>query len=149
MSRHNSIAPSAVTGIHVRRADYVWPSNKDQGYTVADAKYIETAMQYFTTKYHNVIFVVCSDDIQWCQKNVQSSTHLVVYSPFSNNSSSLDLCTLAKCNHTITTVGTFSWWAGNLAGGETIYYKDFPRRGSALARSFKPGDYYLPQWTTV
>lgn len=142
------MTPSLFIGVHVRRGDYLNQNSIEKGYRTADSAYIERAMQYFTTKYHNVIFIVCSDDIQWSRKHVQSRTHLVVYSPFVDDAA-LDLCTLSKCNHTITTVGTFGWWAGNLAGGETIYYKDFPKRGSWLASLFKPGDYYMPQWITV
>ncbi|KAK2164804.1 hypothetical protein NP493_1397g00026 [Ridgeia piscesae] len=141
-------SPLQYVGIHVRRGDYLHQNSIEKGYTVADSGYIERAMSYFTTKYHNVIFVVCSDDMQWSRTHVKSRTHLVVYSPFTETAA-LDLCTLARCNHSITTVGSFSWWVGNLAGGETIYYKDFPKRGSWVASIFKPGDYYMPQWITV
>jgi galactoside 2-L-fucosyltransferase 1/2 len=57
-----------------------------------------------------------------------------------------DMAILSKCNHTIMTVGTFGWWAGFLAGGITVYFKDFPAVGSELSLGFDAGDYFLPEW---
>jgi len=50
------------------------------------------------------------------------------------------------CQHTVITVGTFGWWAGWLANGTTVYYKDWPRRGSPLAALARHADYFPPYW---
>lgn len=134
-------------GIHVRRGDLVDAYNVDRGYTVAPPGYIRKAMDYFSNKYKHVIFIVCSDDKKWTKANVGSFKHQVVFSPY--NSAAMDLCLLAKSNHTIMTVGTFGWWGAWLAGGETIYYKDFPARGSQISYGFVPSDYFYPDWIAL
>ena len=131
-------------GIHVRRGDFTDTYNVDRGYTVAPPGYIRQAMEYFSNKYKQVIFVVCSDDKKWTRANVGSKKNLVIYSPY--GSAAMDLCLLSKSNHTIMTVGTFGWWAAWLAGGETIYYKDFPAKGSQISFGFYPRDYYYQNW---
>ena len=140
--------PVQFIGVHVRRADYLADYNTDKGYTVADEKYFHLAMQHFREKLYNVIFVVCSDDREWSENALKSDEHHVVFSPYSDQPI-LDLCLLSQCNHSIISVGTFGWWGAWLAGGETIYYKNFPKPNSALDRTFKKGDYYLPTWIAV
>jgi Glycosyl transferase family 11 len=68
----------------------------------------------------------------------------VVYSP--GVSGEQDLAILSQCNHTIFTVGTFGWWAGYLAGGMTIYYKNFPAPQSQFERQFSKLDFFPPEW---
>ena len=59
----------------------------------------------------------------------------------------IHLATLIQCNHTIATVGSFSWWIGYLTGGEVLYYKDWPKENSEAARRVVKTDYFLPSWT--
>jgi len=143
--------PHIFVGIHVRRGDLLDFYNIKAGYTVADASYFSRSLQYFSKKFHRIVFVVCSDDMVWSTSNIQStlSNAVVVFSKFSSLSPELDLALLSHCNHTIITVGSFGWWAAWLAGGETIYFRDFPRLGSSLRESFRMNDYYLPQWIAM
>jgi len=147
----NSDEPCVFVGIHVRRGDLLDSYNVNAGYTVADTSYFSRAMKYFGKKFARVVFVVCSDDMMWSTTNVQStlSNAVVVFSQFSSLSPEFDLALLAHCNHTIMSVGSFGWWAGWLAGGETVYYREFPRPGSSLRDSFRLGDYYLPRWIAM
>ena len=131
-------------GVHIRRGDFMDSYNVDKGYVVAPSGYIRKSMDYFNGKYKNVIFIVCSDDQKWSRANVGSRKNLVVFSPY--GSAAMDMCLLSKCNHTVMTVGTFGWWGAWLAGGETIYYKDFPQRGSQISNGFVPSDYFYPEW---
>ena len=73
-----------------------------------------------------------------------SAKVVVVYSP--GGSSEQDLALLSYCNHTIMTVGTFGWWAGYLAGGITVYYKEFPAPGGNLERWFSRDDFFPSEW---
>jgi len=147
----NADAPCTYVGIHVRRGDLLHSYNVKAGYTVADESYFTRAMRYFGNKYDHVVFVVCSDDMTWSSSNIEStlSNTVVVFSQFSSLSPEFDLALLSHCNHTIMTVGSFGWWAAWLAGGETVYYRDFPRPDSLLRDSFRMGDYYLPQWIAM
>lgn len=138
-------------GIHVRRGDLLHSYNVKKGYTVADAQYFVRALRYFGRKFGRVVFVVCSDDLTWSTANINSSlpNTVVVYSQFSSLSPEFDLALLSHCNHSIITVGSFGWWAAWLAGGETVYFRDFPRPGSTLRDSYRMNDYYLPQWIAM
>ena len=148
---HDSSESYVFVGLHVRRGDLLDSYNANKGYTVADAAYLSRAMNYFGKKYHGVVFVVCSDDLLWSTSNVQSSLPnvAVVFSKFSALSPEFDLALLSHCNHSIITVGSFGWWAAWLAGGETVYFRDFPRLDSSLREDFRMGDYYLPQWIAM
>jgi len=143
--------PVVYVGVHVRRGDLLDAYNVRAGYTVPDSSYFTRAVKYFGQKFARVVFVVCSDDMVWSTNNVQStaSNTVVVYSEFSSLSPEFDLALLSHCNHSIITVGSFGWWAAWIAGGETIYFRDFPRPGSSLRDSFRMGDYYLPQWIAM
>ena len=134
-------------GIHVRRSDMASSAANSRGYTVASADYIKSAMFYFQTKYKKLVFIVCTDDVTWCERNVAPLDKRVVISRDAKDV--VDLATLALCQHSIITTGTFGWWGAWLAGGTTIYYKRFPRPRSPIASIFNRGDYFPPRWIAL
>jgi len=160
-------------GIHVRRGDCLSSrSNIVYGYTIADKSYFERAMRHLISKLREetlgsrngskllVEFVVCSDDILWCHKNVVISSLVdlvttgstlvsIVYSENGSDSAAVDLGILARCDHVIMSTGTFGWWAGWLAGGHVVYYNDWPRRGSKLDRQVNKMDYFPEHWVPL
>lgn len=138
--------PLQFVGVHVRRGDYLAQYNVDKGYTVADAKFLQRSMSYFEDKYKNVIFVVSTDAKEWAGYNVRSAAHPVLYSPFEPAQPFHDLSLLSQCNRAVVTVGTFGWWGAWLAGGETIYYRYFPKPKSEIAAGFRASDFFIPQW---
>jgi galactoside 2-L-fucosyltransferase 1/2 len=151
LNKHRSKNPApdpVFVGVHIRRGDYLSEEMHQQGYTVATAKYFDRAMKYFESRFKSIVFVVTSDDIQWCQENIGSEKNSVVFSRWLDLPSH-DLCLLSKCNHTILSVGTFGWWGAWLANGDATYYKDFPLPRSSIDKYFKKSDYYLPNWIAV
>jgi galactoside 2-L-fucosyltransferase 1/2 len=98
-------------------------------------------MDLMQEKYPNAFFIVASDDMKWAKENLNSRASM---SPFQNNF--YDLALLANCQHSIISSGTFSWWAGWLANGTTIYYEDYPRKGSSLSKGLDRSDYYYKDW---
>ena len=130
--------------IHVRRGDLLEKHNKHLGYNVAPASYIQNAMEHFLSKYQNVIFIVSSDDRRWTMGHITSGGLGVMHSL--QGPASLDLAILSKCNHSILTVGAFGWWGAWLAGGETVYYRRFPVKGSLVDAHFRSEDFYYPNW---
>ena len=150
--QYTKIASNATieyVGIHVRRGDFLLPHNMKKGYSIADEDYISKAIHYFGELFENVIFIVVSEDMKWCEENLSFLSKSLYFSKFSIGSPQsveLDMCTLASCNHTIITSGTFGWWGAYLAGGKAIYYKDFPEPGSKLSRQFAATDYYDFRW---
>jgi len=142
-------AGSVLVGVHVRRGDMTDQRLRDYGYTVATSDYFRSAMRYFAERYQHVQFVVCSDNIAWCRGYLPTTVDIgsnvnIVFSE--NRSPEVDLAILAYCNHTIMSVGTFSWWAAWLANGTTIYYADWPRPFSKLEYHVNKEDYFPKHW---
>ncbi len=136
-------------GVHIRRGDML--TNKkhiEYGYTVADQSYLETAVKYYENIFeqHDLVFIVCSDDIRWAKQHFNFTSHRMVFSE--NRTDMLDLAILSKCDHTIMTTGTYGWWASWLVGGQVVYYSKYPRKHSRLERHFSKdkSDYFPPYW---
>lgn len=136
-------------GAHVRRRDMLATFNVDRGYTVATKEYLVGAVRHFRSQFPSglLVFVVCSDDIDWTKQNFPPPTDnssVVVFSE--KRDAAQDMALLAACNHSIITVGTYGWWSAYLAGGRTVYYQNFPKPGTNLASIFDKNDYYPPEW---
>ncbi|XP_071130367.1 galactoside alpha-(1,2)-fucosyltransferase 1-like isoform X2 [Mytilus edulis] len=131
-----------LVGVHVRRGDMV---NHKFGYNIATPEYLTKAVQYFQSKYKNVVFIISSQDIPWTKANMPNNTN-VEY--LTSPKREIIVATLTLCNHTITTVGSFSWWIGWLTGGEVTYFKWPAKEGSALRKQYSKdfSDFYYPGW---
>ena len=129
-------------GVHVRRGDLQQEHHLRRGYRVASLTYFHKAMDYYRQRYPNTIFLVTSDDIEWCKVKLGSSDVFFV----EGQHEAVDLAVLSMTNHTVISVGTFSWWAGWLAGGHVIYYRNWPTPRSEVAQQYEHDDYFLPKW---
>ncbi|XP_069493887.1 galactoside alpha-(1,2)-fucosyltransferase 2-like [Ambystoma mexicanum] len=137
-------------GVHVRRGDYVHVMPNTWKGVIADKGYLDKAMAYFRETYQEPVFVVASNGMQWCKDNIDNSKGDVYFSGDGIESSpGKDFALLAHCNHTIMTIGTFGYWAGYLAGGMTIYLKDFTLPDSPFLKLFRYEAAFLPQWMGV
>ncbi|XP_078507086.1 galactoside alpha-(1,2)-fucosyltransferase 2-like [Lissotriton helveticus] len=137
-------------GVHVRRGDYLTTMPIISKGVVADKGYLEKAMKYFRDKYEEPVFVVTSNGMQWCKKNINSSRGDVYFSGDSNETSpGKDFALLAHCNHTIMTIGTFGIWAGYLAGGEVIYLDNYTLPDSPVLKRFHYDAAFLPEWIGI
>ncbi|KAK2158518.1 hypothetical protein LSH36_168g04089 [Paralvinella palmiformis] len=116
-------------GIHVRRKSLVSSKRQAMGFIPRPPSYFAHAMSYFSRKYERVQFIVGSDDMGWSKENVKGRN--VVYS---HHSAPIDLAIFANCDHMIMCLGSYSWWAGWLCRGTTIYYGVMPRNGTYLDR---------------
>ena len=140
-----SIKPDNKTliGIHVRRGSYLREDVQRMGKIVVNKDYISKAMDFYRRRYRDARFVVVSNDIKWCMDNISGKD--VFFSNFTEPI--LDMGILSLCDHTILSVGTFSWWGGWLSRGTVVYCSDYPRSGSHLAKNvIIPEDYYPPSW---
>ncbi|VDN19752.1 unnamed protein product [Gongylonema pulchrum] len=61
----------------------------------------------------------------------------------------VDMATLSRCNHTIMSTGTYSWWTAYLANGSTIYYSNWPKPGTVLDEMVQKSDYFLDSWISM
>ncbi|KAM4651346.1 galactoside alpha-(1,2)-fucosyltransferase 2-like [Discoglossus pictus] len=137
-------------GVHIRRGDYVHVMPYVWKGVVADKTYLQKAMDYFRDKYENPLFVVTSNGMDWCKENINNSLGDVHFAGDGmEGSPGRDFALLAHCNHTIMTIGTFGFWAGYLAGGETIYLTNFTLPDSPFLKIFKYEAAFLPQWIGI
>ncbi|XP_063443152.1 galactoside alpha-(1,2)-fucosyltransferase 1-like [Mytilus trossulus] len=131
-----------LVGVHIRRGDMV---NHGLGFNVATSQYLTKAMHYFNSKYQNVKFIISSLDVPWTKANIPNNTN-IIYTSYPKRE--IVVATLALCNHTITTVGSFGWWIGWLTGGEVTYFKWPAKEGSFLRTQYSKdySDFFYPGW---
>jgi galactoside 2-L-fucosyltransferase 1/2 len=82
------------------------------------ADYFLRQMNVFRNKYKPVMFVVVSDNLEWCERELRGDDIVVMR----NNSPAQDLAIMAACNHSIIDYGTYGMWGAILAGGDTLVY---------------------------
>ncbi|XP_064609869.1 galactoside alpha-(1,2)-fucosyltransferase 2-like [Liolophura sinensis] len=140
-----SLGEKTFVGIHVRRGDYLASKTVEYGYVVATREYLQRATDFFRSRFNRVIFVVCSEDLGWCKKNVRGGDVVFI----EGQSAELDFTTLTLCNHTIMTVGSFGWWSAWLTNGITLYYKHQFRQGSDLSKVYNLSTYFPPEWIAM
>lgn len=100
-------------GISVRRGDYLRLPHR---HPFVGKRYLMRAVKRFNDK---SIFIVCSDDIEWCKHffNVRNFPKLKFV--FVEGESVLSqLFIQAKCSHNILSNSTFSWWGAYLNENE-------------------------------
>lgn len=148
-SHNHSVTNSAVVGVHVRRGDKLHWDSVDLGYRVAPREYFIKAMKYFREHVNgDIVFLVISDDHDWCTSNLVGLQGVVLTG---QHDPAVDLAILSLMDHTIISIGSFSWWAAFLAKGTVIYYRDFVDKESKLYQQFdqRLEDYILPGWIAM
>ncbi len=99
-------------------------------------------MAYFTQCYERVQFIVAIDDLTWCKNNIMNHNRSQL--AFSDKDLVLDFAMLSLCDHIIINVGSsFSWWAGWICTGITVYNGIKPRHGTFIEYSMG-GGFYIP-----
>jgi hypothetical protein len=97
---------NANVSLHIRRGDYLTDASMD----VLSIDYYRSAIEKMGI---NKKYVVFSDDINWCKKNLQFIPKKIFVT---RNKDYLDLLTMAKFKYHITANSTFSWWGAYLSG---------------------------------
>ena len=118
---HCSLGNCTYIGVHVRRTDYSTHLKNLADAEIVGTYYLYKAMMLMKQKYPDAVFVVASDDMDWCKANLNSPVFRSEY--VGNNDTgnpAVDLATLSACNHSIITHGTFGFWGAYLSGGEVI-----------------------------
>ena len=127
--------PVTKVGIHVRLGDMKGFGSRI-GLILPPESFFKNAMKYFMSKYTNVYFIVCTDEPDWVRENLHLhnvSNHVIL---LPRHSAHVDLALLSSCDHMIITRGTYSWWAGYLNPGRTLYYKNYVQPNSKAAAYF-------------
>ncbi|CAF1289980.1 unnamed protein product [Rotaria sordida] len=128
------LIPVTWIGIHIRRGDFLTFFKIN-----TSIEYLNFAMNYYRRKYINCRFLIASDDKIYAKTYLGNNSDVFI-TPTSFHSGE-DLAALALCEHTIVTAGTFSWWAGWLAGGNVIHDINYPVSWQNCIR-----DHYFPPW---
>jgi len=150
-------------GLHIRRGDFLDRHWVEYGLTVVDRRFVNRAVDHFTSKYARVHLVVASDDPSWIgdvlrEKLTPLSTRStasfismisrsVAVTLSRGQSPGVDLALLVACDAMIlSTTSSFGWWAAWLANRTTIYYDRWARVGSRFSREFDHRRYFPKHW---
>ena len=106
----------AIIAVHIRRTDML--SKEQPAHSTLYTTYFSHAIAFFNRLFNNkTMYVVCSDDIKWSEKNFVTESPTV----FSvGHNADVDFAILSRCNHSILTLGTFGVWTAHMAGGITV-----------------------------
>ena len=104
---------NTTVSVHVRRGDYLALSHF---HNVLSVDYYKNAMKYFND---SVLYVVFSDDIQWCRNNFNIPNVYFVENIESKIPSDLfELFLMSMCDNNIIANSSFSAWAAYLNKNE-------------------------------
>lgn len=101
--------------ISVRRGDFLSSEFKDKHY-VCDMNYFKNAIDRIKKQVENPVFIVFSDDIDWCKKEFSFLENVHFESGKDPVWEKLRL--MYSCRHFIISNSTFSWWAQYLSRNE-------------------------------
>ena len=129
-------------GVHVRMKGI---SSRYRGMVQTPVSFFNKAMSYFRKKFKNrVLFIVASDDLKWCHKNIKGSD--VIFTGDSGEKSlEEDFSIIATCNHTIMSSGTFGWWMAFVSNGEVVAFRDWEGT-SKFQKWYFPRQIYPYRW---
>lgn len=113
--------------VHVRRGDYV---NLPNHHPVLPLEYYQTCMSKFM---FNHMFLLFTDDIEWCLKqSLFNNSHVI---PIHTGNDFLDLHIMSHCKHNIIANSSYSWWGAwlNLNESKNVYAPKHNWFGTALS----------------
>lgn len=132
----NAGAGAVFVGVHVRRTDYEDWLRKRLSRDLLDETYFFRAVEILRDKlaldggrhHEHVIFVVASDDVDWCREKLGGLKGTVAFAadyharvaPDVSDPAHFDLAVLSQCNHSVFDYGTFGFWGAYLAGGRAV-----------------------------
>ena len=133
-----------VTTMSVRRGDFTSIQFQKQ-FNVCDEQYFRKAVSVIKSKFPQTILFICSDDIEWCKKNLKfGNTHMIFEPKGLTQSQNLHL--RLQCDHFILSNSTFSWWGQELSKNKNKmvvapkkWRNDF----------FPPKDIYCDNWILI
>jgi hypothetical protein len=106
----NQIKKKNSISIHVRRGDYVTNKKTNLCHGICSINYYNSAINYMRKKNKNPWFIVFSDDIDWCKKNLPITKDSLFISHNTKKNSFEDMRLMSHCKHNIIANSSFSWW---------------------------------------
>ncbi|CAG0899699.1 unnamed protein product [Darwinula stevensoni] len=111
---------SIFIGIHVRRTDQIDHNRHWFCAEPVSAAYYRRAMEHFGLLFPNVVFVLTSDEMDWCKENIRSVDESMPVVFVEGRGRDFDFALLSNCDHSIVSVGTFSYFSAYFAGGLVV-----------------------------
>ena len=99
LSKYGQILAGNTCAIHVRRY------NESTPHQLCQSHYFNSAIDFVNSKQKVDNYLVISDDIAWCKKNLPSNVLFVEGNLFIE-----DLFIMGLCKHNIISNSSFSWW---------------------------------------
>ena len=115
--------------VHVRRTDYIdWIKDRYKGQEVGKDFFLQT-IQDFLTEDPSCLFLVTSDDLDWCRENLKHPRLVFPDLPSSSVDPVVrDFILMTQTNHSIYDYGSFAFWGAVLAGGKTVLAEGYSQR---------------------
>ena len=98
-----------IVSLHIRRGDYIKYLGK---HTLLELDYYIEAINIIKEKIGNTRFVICSDDIKWCERVFFSIEENVVFIKDTNEIE--DIYLMSQCDHHIISNSSFSLLSAHL-----------------------------------
>lgn len=106
ISLQNLIRKENAVSLHVRRGDYLQePLFKD----ICTEEYYQKSIQFILDTQDSPLFIVFSNDINWCESQFKDLNAIFVDHNIGLNSFR-DLQLMSLCEHHIIANSSFSWW---------------------------------------
>lgn len=116
--KYSDITFENTCSIHVRRGNYV---ERQHFHPLQTIEYYKRAISIIGEK---TLFLIFSDDIDWCKSNLDFIENKIF---ISGNLDYQDLYLMSMCNHNIIANSSFSWWGAwlNRHINKKIIYPSF------------------------
>lgn len=99
-TKYEPILSNDTCSIHVRRGDYL---GLEDFHPPCNIEYFNQSKKYFDK---NTLYLIFSDDINWCKENFKDDNVVFI----ENNENYIDLYLMSMCKNNIIANSSFSWW---------------------------------------
>lgn len=131
--------------VHVRRGDYASKPAVTAYHGQCGPAYYESAIRLLFNRVQDPLFVVFSDDVEWCRSNLKFPADTLFMEP--GRPPALDMVLMSWCRHHIIANSSFSWWGAWLNPSPDKIVMA-PRPWISSSAPVQP-DIYPAQWTTI
>ena len=98
--KYGKILNNKTCSLHIRRGDYLSLPNH---HPVCNIEYYKKSISYFDDE---TIFLIFSNDIEWCKKNFIGNQFIFI----EGEKDYIDLWLMSLCKNNIIANSSFSWW---------------------------------------
>ncbi|MBQ7072676.1 MAG: alpha-1,2-fucosyltransferase [Bacteroidales bacterium] len=143
-SLNNKLLNEESVCIHVRRGDFLSEPYKNE-FHICDLDYYRRGISLIEARYGNLLFFVCSDDIEWCKEHLFKNSSNVIYEP-SGITISDTIHLMTSCHHFVISNSTMSFWMQYLSN-----HPDKMVVAPSVWRRCDPPikDIYMKEWTLI